>query len=90
MLREDDCPQYEALSYVWGSTDNLVDIAIGNSNETLRVTQNLATALSYLRYKNEPRRLWIDAICVDQQNLREREAGKLSGWATCLGWQSEL
>ena len=33
---------------------------------------NLALALPYLRLKDKPRLLWIDAICVDQQNLKER------------------
>lgn len=71
-LAEYETPQYEALSYVWGSAEALINIHIGHSDETLGVTQNLATALPYLRYKDKPRRLWIDAICVDQQNLAER------------------
>jgi hypothetical protein len=36
------------------------------------VTKNLATALLYLRLSDRPRVLWIDAICIDQQNLPER------------------
>ena len=39
---------------------------------TLSVTQNLAEALTYLRYKDRPRVLWIDAICVNQQDVAER------------------
>ena len=38
----------------------------------LGVTRNLAEALRYLRFKDKPRVMWIDAICVDQQNLEER------------------
>lgn len=64
-------PVYEALSYVWGSSENTTDIHVGY-RQTLTVTQNLAKALPYLRYKDKPRILWIDAICVNQQNLRER------------------
>ena len=63
-------PIYEALSYVWGSTKNMPDIEIGNDN--LAVTENLASALRYLRYREQPRTLWIDAICVNQQDLEER------------------
>ncbi|KAL8989546.1 MAG: hypothetical protein Q9169_008339 [Polycauliona sp. 2 TL-2023] len=38
----------------------------------LPVTPNLDEALRYLRWKDKARDLWIDAICVDQQNLQER------------------
>ena len=49
-------PIYEALSYAWGSTEGPVDISIGSSgNETLAITQNLAVALPYLRYKDKIR-----------------------------------
>ena len=63
-------PTYEALSYVWGSQEKPIDIQVGVQN--LAVTQKLAQALSYLRYSDKPRTLWIDAICVNQQDLKER------------------
>lgn len=70
---EDRVPKFEAVSYTWGSTENPVGIFIGESGQrTLAVTQNLAEALPYFRYEDKPRVLWIDAICVDQQNLKER------------------
>ncbi|KAH9207025.1 heterokaryon incompatibility protein-domain-containing protein, partial [Leptodontidium sp. 2 PMI_412] len=59
---EDHTPDFEAVSYTWGSDDN----------PTLPVTQNLAEALPHFRYEDRPRVLWIDAICVDQENLMER------------------
>jgi hypothetical protein len=66
-------PEFEAVSYAWGSTENPVDILVGESGrQALTVTQNLAKALPYLRHKDKPRILWIDAICVDQQNPKER------------------
>ena len=49
---------------------NLIDIEIGN--DCLAVTRNLAKALPHLRYKDKPRTAWIDAICVNQQDLKER------------------
>lgn len=36
------------------------------------MTQNLACALSYLRYQDSERVLWIDAICANQKDLQER------------------
>jgi Heterokaryon incompatibility protein (HET) len=72
-LTIDDCPSYEALSYVWGPTQDLVDIFIGSSTRyTLAITQNLARALPYLRYADKERVLWIDAICINQNDLKER------------------
>ena len=68
-------PSYEALSYVWGTTENPVEIKVGPSgSETLAITQNLAIALPYLRHEKHFRTLWIDAICIDQQNLHERSS----------------
>ena len=87
VLNKERTPQYEALSYVWGSTENPVDIFIqarktkhpkwssllGQSRQrTISVTQNLATALPYLRKEDKPRVFWIDAICVNQQDRAER------------------
>ena len=69
----DGTSTYEALSYVWGSPANPVSILVGPSRgHTISVTQNLATALRYLRYANESRTLWVDAVCIDQSNLNER------------------
>jgi hypothetical protein len=38
----------------------------------LSVTKNLAIALRHLRLRDAPRTLWIDAICIDQQNIAEK------------------
>jgi len=66
-------PDFEALSYTWGSAENHTDIFVGSSGYcTLVVTQNLAKALPYLRLKDRPRTLWIDAICVNQSDMAER------------------
>jgi hypothetical protein len=70
---KDDVHDFEALSYAWGSAENLVEIFIGASGQhVLSVTQNLAEALPYLRYEDRSRVFWIDAICVNQQDLEER------------------
>ncbi|KIW03032.1 uncharacterized protein PV09_05685 [Verruconis gallopava] len=66
-------PHFEALSYVWGSLENLADLRVGTIGDTyVSITVNLAKALPYLRYEDKPRVLWIDAVCIDQQNLKER------------------
>lgn len=66
-------PDFEALSYCWGSKENPQDIFIGESDtDRLSVTKNLAEALPYLRHPEWIRVLWIDAICVNQMDLKER------------------
>ncbi|KAL2044841.1 hypothetical protein N7G274_002616 [Stereocaulon virgatum] len=71
-----DAPQYEALSYVWGSKEDPAKIAVTDGIDhvlkALSITRNLAEALPYLRDIKKTRTLWIDAICIDQFNLEER------------------
>lgn len=38
------------------------------------MTRNLAEALFHLRYTDRPRTMWVDALCIDQENDRERSA----------------
>src|SRR5690242_9217515 len=65
-----DAVSYEALSYTWGG-DELVE-SIQINNEILRITNNLYWALQYLRLKHQDRILWIDAICINQSDPREK------------------
>jgi len=65
-----DWPQYCALSYVWG--DPQVTEGIQVHGRELQVTTNLESALQRLRLCDDSRTLWIDAICIDQENFTER------------------
>lgn len=66
-----DQPEYEALSYVWGSPSALRRIEINQSR--FLVTKNLEAALRQLRpHGTCPRILWIDAICINQSDIKER------------------
>lgn len=62
--------KFEALSYVWGDPSIRVDIIV--NKHVLNVTANLGTALRHLRHKKYPRALWVDAVCIDQTSLEER------------------
>lgn len=64
-------PQYDALSYCWGSSELIASITV-NGRAGFKVTPNLAAALRRVRYANEVRILWVDAICIDQANLGEK------------------
>jgi Heterokaryon incompatibility protein (HET) len=62
---------YEALSYTWGDPKMLHPILL--DDQTFPVTENLYDALRHLRLKNDQARyLWIDALCIDQANDREK------------------
>jgi hypothetical protein len=63
-------PQYEALSYAWGSPDLSSEILL--NNQKFRITPNLADALGMLRTEYTVRTMWIDAICINQADLEER------------------
>lgn len=65
-----EAPEYEALSYCWGDQDIKYPVTC-NSAEFL-VTRNVHDALVALRHTTLPRILWIDQICIDQENLLER------------------
>jgi hypothetical protein len=66
----DEDPDYEALSYVWGSKANKQKILI--DGRQLAVTSNLAESLDHLYDCDAPRKLWVDAICINQEDISER------------------
>lgn len=66
----DDAPVYEALSYVWGEPAKAKTIFI--DNEPVAVTRNLHDALSQLQSPDEERILWVDAVCINQNDNLER------------------
>ncbi|PMD57717.1 HET-domain-containing protein [Hyaloscypha bicolor E] len=65
-----DSPSYEALSYCWG-TEALTE-RIHLPSGTLAITKNSATGLKRLRYRDRPRHLWVDAVCINQQDDQEK------------------
>ncbi|SPO04617.1 related to heterokaryon incompatibility protein [Cephalotrichum gorgonifer] len=72
-------PQYEALSYTWGTSDDPETAFIqasddNTSHSTLQITQNLAAALRHFRHGQEARRLWVDAVCINQNDIPERDS----------------
>jgi Heterokaryon incompatibility protein (HET) len=66
----DKNPKYEALSYVWGSPQNGCYIECYGLK--FRITANAEAALRRLRYRCCPRTLWIDAICINQTSIPEK------------------
>ncbi|KAH8807101.1 heterokaryon incompatibility protein-domain-containing protein [Xylogone sp. PMI_703] len=65
-----ESPEYEALSYCWG--DPSIRTSVKCNDGLLNVTINLKEALLHLRHRSEERVIWIDAICINQEDLQER------------------
>ncbi|KIM93592.1 hypothetical protein OIDMADRAFT_173176, partial [Oidiodendron maius Zn] len=68
-LDEPRSHQYEALSYTWGPPERNHFIWIDAYK--FPVTANLYQALQHLR-QDVVRFLWVDAICLNQENIQER------------------
>ncbi|OGM44109.1 hypothetical protein ABOM_007282 [Aspergillus bombycis] len=61
---------YEALSYTWGSIETVESIRMNGQRHG--ITLNLYIALQHLRFRARDRILWVDSICIDQVNDKER------------------
>jgi hypothetical protein len=77
------CPRYDALSYVWGRPPATATVLL--AGKTVPVMTNLEAFLrqavpgapehtSLLLPGPEVELLWIDALCIDQGNVPERNA----------------
>ncbi|KAH8760741.1 heterokaryon incompatibility protein-domain-containing protein [Hyaloscypha finlandica] len=73
----DRCPEYEAASYSWGGENGdytkRSPIYIGKSWDVLWQTQSCWNLLQRLWLKERgARSVWVDAICINQEDLEER------------------
>ncbi|OLN86730.1 Bifunctional purine biosynthetic protein ADE1-like protein 2 [Colletotrichum chlorophyti] len=68
----ENAPPYEALSYTWGKPTDEPRDYIWLQGYPLPIKPNLEDALRSLRLPAQVRRLWIDALCIDQSNVDER------------------
>ncbi|GAP86905.1 putative ankyrin and het domain protein [Rosellinia necatrix] len=87
-LDSDHTPVYEAMSYAWGlPVDSPPRISVNHPQHhhylrhfspsnagSLSVRPNLFLALRHVRLETKPRHLWIDAICIDQDNISDKAA----------------
>jgi hypothetical protein len=78
----DDSPEYVALSYLWGDPTVTRNIRINDC--VIPVTTGLESALRQMRaslfdlsasesaLRDLPSRFWIDAVCINLQDMQER------------------
>ncbi len=77
--KRDRCPEFETVSYTWGGEigDSSLrkPIFLGSFWDALFQTQNCWEMLQQLRRRVEggDRVLWVDAICINQEDTIERE-----------------
>ena len=61
---------HECISYVWGKESKLIKVIC--DGEELGVTVNLNDALRRFRLPNDTRRVWADAVCINQLDHTEK------------------
>jgi Heterokaryon incompatibility protein (HET) len=68
----DYSPRFEALSYAWD--DEKGNGYVNCNGAVLRVSKNCEAALRRIRIQQgqTPKRLWVDAICINQGALAEK------------------
>ena len=68
----DRCRPYKAISYTWGDSGDRIWISCDGL--PVAITRKLFEALSGFRHRSHRLYLWADAICIDQDNVLERNA----------------
>lgn len=79
--------KYDAVSYHWGDPAKVCPVTV--NGETFFITTNLFAALKHLRQPDMEISLWIDSICINQLNTKERtqqvtQMGKIYSTAACV------
>jgi hypothetical protein len=76
----DDSPRYNCLSYTWGNPWGLdvpeQQYALRCDGRDISIRENLTSALRHLWrvVKEELNGIWIDAVCINQDDLAERSS----------------
>lgn len=94
-----DAPAYEAISYVWRvfhDDRDYTTVQLEGGDEHLTITWNLKSAFKRIRDHKRVRVLWCDAVCINQNDLNERQdqvrrMGKIyAGASRVLGWLGDV
>lgn len=65
------CPEYSAISYVWGSDEK--PFTLSTPDGSLAITTSLNSALVRLRSTDQEIVLWADGICINQEDNNEKK-----------------
>lgn len=79
VYEEDLCPEYEAVSYTWREEAEESDasgayypIYLGQTWDIVLQSRNCWNLLHFLRRSDHVRRVWVDAICINQHDTLEK------------------
>jgi Heterokaryon incompatibility protein (HET) len=72
LIEEGFYPKYKALSYCWGDPGCTGEITL--NGRIVKVRKNLESALRHLRDGTKEELLWVDALCINQNDLDERSS----------------
>ncbi|ORY10634.1 heterokaryon incompatibility protein-domain-containing protein [Clohesyomyces aquaticus] len=69
-----DDPQYEALSYTWATEDGDASLSreLDCKGKTVAITRNCEAALRRIRRPEWKRMIFVDAVCINQETIAER------------------
>jgi heterokaryon incompatibility protein (HET) len=67
-----NAPSYYALSYTWGDEPDLHPMFLNGAMRLIR--SNLFHALQRVRLRSGPINIWIDSICINQEDEIERNS----------------
>ena len=63
-------PAYEALSYAWEMSENSYYLSTSEGN--ILISCCVWRALLDLRYSNQPRIVWVNSLCINQADRKEK------------------
>jgi hypothetical protein len=64
--------RYEALSYAWGAPKFVRRLEEAATSTVILITKSLYEALQALRHQEQSRWLWVDAVCIAQGDVQEK------------------
>ncbi|KAL2070949.1 hypothetical protein VTL71DRAFT_13975 [Oculimacula yallundae] len=67
----DSAPPFKALSYAWGNLED-PEYQISLNACAIAARENLYLALQHLHAQPAPVTMWIDALCINQSDTKER------------------
>ena len=83
--------EYEAVSWYWGKGPENRHLRVLHEQHMheLPISESLKQCMRGLRYDYQERMLWIDAICIHQKNIAERnqqvpKMNRIYGQAKCV------